>query len=128
MTTITDALGGVVTLGLRRRLAAHLGHGPAQQDLDLRLQRARDSELGHRPAERPDHLGLQRHRRPHEPDRRPRIQTTCGYDAARRRTSVTYPGGSVGYGYDSAGERTQMTDPTGQTTYTYDSKRTSIAQ
>lgn len=49
------------------------------------------------------------------------IQTSYGYDADRRQTSVTYPGGSVGFAYNAVGERTQMTDPTGQTTYTYDS-------
>jgi RHS repeat-associated protein len=49
------------------------------------------------------------------------IQTSYGYDAAGRQTSISYPGGSVGYAYNAAGEQTQMTDPTGQTTSTYDS-------
>jgi RHS repeat-associated protein len=121
MTSVTDALGGVVTLGYDAASQLTSVTDPRNKTWTygynaLGIQNTvtdplnRQTTWGYNSAgdltSRTDARG---------------IQTSYGYDAARRQTSVTYPGGSVVSAYDGAGERTQMTDPTGQTTYTYDS-------
>jgi RHS repeat-associated protein len=121
LTSITDALGGVVTLGYdpASQLTSVTDPGNKTWTYGYNALGIRNSVTD--PLNRQTTWGYNAAGDLSSRTDARGILTSYGYDAARRQTSVTYPGGSVGYTFNGAGNRTQMTDPTGQSAYTYDS-------
>jgi RHS repeat-associated protein len=120
MTTITDALGGKVTIGF----------DAAGQQTSVVNPRGDTTSFTHdplgnvasqtNPAGKITTMTYDAAGRLITKVNARGISISYGYDAADHQTSTIFPGGSLGYAYDAIGRRTTMTDPTGTTSFTYD--------